>query len=92
MQLKKIFEYYDKYVNPIEKKMICNFSYSKDIFLKAKGVYMFTDKGKKILDITGGVGVLNLGHNHPEILKERINFQKNFYLEVHKNILSRYVA
>ena len=92
MQLKKIFEYYDKYVNPIEKKMICNFSYSKDIFLKAKGVYMFTDKGKKILDITGGVGVLNLGHNHPEILKERINFQKNFYLEVHKNILSRHVA
>ena len=36
--------------------------------------------------------MLNLGHNHPEILKERIKFQKNFNLEVHKNILSRHIA
>ena len=47
---------------------------------------------KKILDLTGGGGVLNLGHNHPEILKERIKFQKNFSLEVHKNILSPHIA
>ena len=68
------------------------FSHGNDIFLKAKGSYIFTEKRKKILDITGGLGVLNLGHNHPEIIKERIKFQKNSNLEVHKNILSRHIA
>ena len=92
MKLNKIIKYYEKYVNPITAKASSLFSHSKDIFLKGKGVYIFTDKKKKILDITGGIGVLNLGHNHPKILEERIKFQKNYYLEVHKNILSRHTA
>lgn len=92
MKVKKILEYYEKYVNPIYKIQQSSYSFSKDIFLKGKGVYIFTDKNKKILDITGGIGVLNLGHNHPEILKERINFQKKNYLEVHKDIFSKHLA
>ena len=92
MKLNKIIKYYEKYVNPITAKASSIFSHSKDIFLKGKGVYIFTDKKKRILDITGGIGVLNLGHNHPKILEERIKFQKNYYLEVHKNILSRHTA
>ena len=48
---------------------------------------MFTSNGKKILDFTGGLGVLGLGHNHPEILKTRLDFQKN-KVEVHKIIFS----
>ena len=80
MNKKTIYKYYEKYVNPGQKKQLCFFSHSKDVFLKGKGVYSFTDKQKKILDITGGGGVLNLGHNHPEILRERIKFQRNFNL------------
>ena len=91
MNLNTIYKYYDNYVNPGQRKQLSFFSHSKDIFLKGKGVYIFTNK-KKILDITGGGGVLNLGHNHPDILKERIKFQKNFSLEVHKNILSPHIA
>ena len=72
MKLNKIIKYYEKYVNPITAKALSPFSHRKDIFLKGKGVYIFTDKKKKILDITGGIGVLNLGHNHPKILEERI--------------------
>lgn len=92
MNINRIYKYYEKYVNPGQKKQLSFFSHSKDIFLKGKGVYIFTEKRKKILDITGGGGVLNLGHNHPEILKTRIKFQKSFNLEVHKNILSRHIA
>ena len=92
MKLNKILQYYEKYINPEIKKHVCLFSHSKDIFLRGKGVYIFTEKQKKILDITGGIGVLNLGHNHSEIIKERIKFQKKLYLEVHKDILSRHVA
>lgn len=92
MEAKKILECYEKYINPIYKIAQSSYSFSKDIFLKGKGVYIYTDKKKKILDITGGIGVLNLGHNHPKILRERINFQKNYYLEVHKDIFSRHLA
>ena len=53
---------------------------------------MLTSSGKKILDFTGGLGVLGLGHNHPEILKARLDFQKNKRVEVHKIIFSKYMA
>ena len=35
---------------------------------------------------------LNHGHNHPRILKTRINFQENDRMEVHKNYLSQYLV
>ncbi|MDP6958566.1 MAG: hypothetical protein QF645_07095, partial [Planctomycetota bacterium] len=38
----------------------------------------------KILDVTGGIGVLSLGHNHPRILNARIEFQKKKKMEAHK--------
>ena len=53
---------------------------------------MYTKEGKKILDFTGGLGVLGLGHNHPRIINARINFQKNKKIEVHKIIFSKYMA
>ena len=49
-------------------------------------------KNKKILDITGGIGVLNHGHNHPDILKVRKKYNQNYNLEVHKNIFSKHIA
>ena len=92
MNIKKINKYYTKHINTIEKDKVNQFSHSKDIFLKAKGVYIFTKNNKKILDVSGGIGVLNLGHNHPEIINERIKFQKNSNLEVNKNILAPHTA
>ena len=47
---------------------------------------------KKILDFTGGQGVLGLGHNHPRIINARINFQKEKRIEVHKIIFSKYMG
>ena len=40
------------------------------------------------MGITGGIGVLNHGHNHPEILKARIDYQLKTKMEIHKNYLS----
>ena len=34
-------------------------------------MYMYTTDQKKILDFTGGVGVLNHGHNHKKIIEAR---------------------
>ena len=66
------------------------FSFGKEVFTKAEGMYMYTREGKKILDFTGGLGVLNHGHNHPRILNARIKYQQDKRIEVHKVIFSPY--
>ena len=43
---------------------------------KAKGVWVYDEKGKDFLDLTGGIAVNCLGHCNPEIievLKEQAN-------------------
>lgn len=40
---------------------------TKHVFEEAKGTYITTDKGVKLLDLTAGIGVLNLGHCHPKV-------------------------
>jgi 4-aminobutyrate aminotransferase len=35
----------------------------------AEGAYMYDNKGEKYLDFTCGIGVTNLGHNHPRLIK-----------------------
>ena len=61
-------------------------------FRKKKWKFFFSDHDKKILDFTGGYGVLNHGHNHPRIIKARIDFQNQNRMEIHKNYLSQYTA
>ena len=68
------------------------FSFGKKIFLKAKGCFLYDKNKKKYFDFTGGLGVANFGHNHPKILKTRINFQKNNFTEIHKSYLNRFLA
>ncbi len=54
--------------------------------------HIVTDSGRRILDMSGGVGVLGLGHNHPRILAARAEFERRHRMEVHKAFLSKYLA
>ncbi|WP_200977425.1 aspartate aminotransferase family protein [Echinicola sp. 20G] len=36
---------------------------------KAEGVYMYGPKGKKYMDLISGIGVSNVGHRHPQVVK-----------------------
>jgi acetylornithine/succinyldiaminopimelate/putrescine aminotransferase len=36
---------------------------------KAEGVYMYGQKGQRYLDLISGIGVSNVGHRHPRVLK-----------------------
>ncbi len=36
---------------------------------KAEGVYLYTPDGKRYIDMISGIGVSNLGHRHPKIIK-----------------------
>jgi len=36
---------------------------------KAEGIYMYGPNGQKYIDLISGIGVSNLGHRHPEVVK-----------------------
>jgi 4-aminobutyrate aminotransferase len=40
---------------------------STHVFTKGSGSYLHTDTGDQLLDLTSGIGVVNLGHCHPRI-------------------------
>lgn len=36
---------------------------------KAEGLYLYTPEGKRYLDLISGIGVSNIGHRHPKVVK-----------------------
>jgi len=92
LDISKTKAFYSDFLNINQSKMLSKFSYGRDKFIKAEGVYLYTDSGKKILDFSGGIGVLNHGHNNQAILDARIDFQNNKRMEVHKTVFSPYMA
>ncbi|CAI6332087.1 unnamed protein product [Periconia digitata] len=40
---------------------------TQHVFEDGKGTFITTDKGVKLLDMTAGIGVVNLGHCHPKV-------------------------
>ena len=89
--IEEIWDLYRKYVNNSQVDLISKFGFGKDIAIKAEKNFIYTKSGKKIYDFTGGIGVLNHGHNNERILKAREWFQKNRLMEVHKNYFSPYI-
>ena len=88
----QVRELYKKYVNPAIEHLLGAFHLGEELIDHAEGVWLHTRSGEKILDVTGGIGVLSHGHNNPRILNSRLNFQKQKRMEVHKTIFSPYVA
>ncbi len=89
IEIKKLYKEYSNIKLP---DIYYKFSFGKKIFSKAKGPFLFDKNNKKFFDFTGGLGVGNFGHNHPKILKSRIDFQKKYSTDVHKNYLNRFLA
>lgn len=92
LSIDEVHSLYSNFINPNQTKIFSSLPFGKETFETAEGVYITATNGKKILDFTGGLGVLGLGHNHPRILNVRINFQKEKRLEVHKIFFSKYMA
>lgn len=92
LNIKEIQEHYKNFVNPGQLKQISKFSFGKDIPTKAEGINIHLENNKVIKDFTGGIGVLNHGHNHPRILKVRRDYIDSERIEVHKNFFSPFIA
>jgi len=92
LSIDKIWELYRKYINNSQVDLISSFGFGKDTVKYAEGIYIYTHNDKKILDFTGGIGVLNIGHNHERIINVRKEFANKKRMEVHKNYFSPYIA
>jgi putrescine aminotransferase len=92
MTTDRVHDLYRRFVSRSQVSLIGTFGFGRDAVDHAQGSWIHLRDGRRILDFTGGVGVLNHGHNHPRILRARERFQRARRMEVHKNYLSPYVA
>lgn len=92
LSIEETKKFYREYINPGQVDQIGKFSFGQDLPVQSQGINIYMKSGKVIKDFTGGIGVLNHGHNHPRILEVRKKFNKNKSTEVHKNFFSPYLA
>jgi len=92
LSVKQVHDLYRKYVNRSQVSLMTSFGFGRELVERAEGAYIHLRDGRKILDFTGGVGVLSHGHNHPRILAARKRFQDQQRMEVHKTYFSPYIA
>jgi putrescine aminotransferase len=92
LDIETVQDLYRDFVNPGQVELIGSFGFGRVLARSASGIRIQTADDREILDFTGGIGVLNHGHNHPRILEARKKFQANNRMEVHKNFLSPYIA
>ncbi|MEJ3744244.1 aminotransferase class III-fold pyridoxal phosphate-dependent enzyme [Actinomycetes bacterium KLBMP 9797] len=88
----RVHDLYRQYVNRSQVRLMTSFGFGRELVDHAEGPYLYLRDGRRILDFTGGVGVLNHGHNHPRILAVRQRFAGRRRMEVHKTYFSPYVA
>ncbi|WP_281894363.1 aspartate aminotransferase family protein [Phytohabitans aurantiacus] len=69
-----------------------SFGFGRELVERAEGPWIYMRDGTRVLDLSGGVGVLNHGHNHPRVLAARERFARERRMEVHKAFFSPYVA
>ncbi len=92
MTTDQVHDLYRRFVSRSQVSLIGSFGFGRDLVDHAQGAWIHLRDGRRILDFTGGVGVLSHGHNHPRILEARRRFQESRRMEVHKNYFSPYVA
>lgn len=90
--IEEMWDLYTRYVNEGQVKLLSSFGFGRDRVQSAEGARIVTTEGRELLDFTGGLGVLNLGHNHPRILAARQEYQAQKRMEIYKNFFSPYVA
>ncbi|WP_227870419.1 aspartate aminotransferase family protein [Streptomyces otsuchiensis] len=92
LSVDQVHDLYRRYVNKSQVSLMTSFGFGRELVDRAEGVYVHTRDGRRILDFTGGVGVLSHGHNHPRILEARRRFAERGRMEVHKTYFSPYLA
>ncbi|WP_206831708.1 4-aminobutyrate--2-oxoglutarate transaminase [Alicyclobacillus fructus] len=63
------------------------------VIVRAEGSRMWDEDGKEYLDFAGGIGVMNVGHGHPEVVAAvKAQAEKLFHTCVHVALNEPYLA
>ncbi len=88
----QVIAYYRRHVNPGIATFLKVLGFDRLRVVRAEGLWLHTADGRRILDFSGGMNVLNHGHNHPRVLAARRRFNEERRLEVCKAVISPYEA
>jgi len=66
--MKPAVEKFARHVNPAFVRLLGMFGYGR-VFVRASGVRLWDDEGREYLDLLAGFGAVNVGHNHPRIVR-----------------------
>jgi putrescine aminotransferase len=92
LSTKDVHSLYRRYVSRSQVSLMTSFGFGRELVDRAEGPWIHLHDGTRVLDISGGVGVLNHGHNHPRIVAARQRFTERGRMEVHKAFFSPYLA
>jgi putrescine aminotransferase len=92
LSVDEVHDLYRRYVSRSQVSLMTSFGFGRELVDHAEGVWVVLRDGRRILDFSGGVGVLNHGHNHPRVLAARQRFAERRRMEVHKAFFSPYLA
>ena len=59
---------YARHVDPAFVKLLGVLGYGR-VFTRAEGAYVWDEQGRRYLDLLAGFGSVNIGHNHPRLLR-----------------------
>ncbi|NLN66438.1 MAG: aspartate aminotransferase family protein [Clostridiaceae bacterium] len=80
------------HINPNLGKLMDMLGFARMLPVRARGTKLYLQDGTEILDMSGHLGVMNVGHNHPRILKVRREWAEQEQLEFWKFHPSPYHA
>ena len=92
LNITNVHEIYKLYSNIKLPDIYKKYIFGQEIIDRAKGEFLYTRSGKKILDLTGGLGVANFGHNHDRLLEVRRQYALKERPEIHKSYLNPILA
>ena len=63
------------------------------VMVRAEGARMWDESGKEYIDFAGGIGVMNVGHSHPEVVAAvKAQAEKLFHTCIHVALNEPYLA
>lgn len=66
--------------------------YTQVAFSRAEGVYLYDIEGKKYLDFSSGIAVMNVGHSHPKVVEAICDQAHRFtHISYHMGYIEPYV-
>ncbi|NBI28191.1 aspartate aminotransferase family protein [Chengkuizengella marina] len=89
---KENLKLFKKHIGHNLGKMLSMLGFADVIPVRANGMYITLNDGREVLDMTGHVGVLVVGHNHPRIINARRKWAEREGLETWKFFPSPYQA